>query len=125
MMAEIAISENWLIAILSTMAGVIGAMFVAGVIFAISVSSRLSCIETLLIMRIKGSADALHSPHTPEMDKLLEKVCSDQKIERSEAEMLISMLKEQEIIAYNEGKKDRLWDIRYLITALEKFWRKL
>lgn len=50
-----------------------GFCVVAGVTGYVMLVQRLSIVETVLKMIGKNAAKALHSPHTPELDALLEK----------------------------------------------------
>lgn len=64
----------------------------------IKLRERLIVVETKLNLFFKDvsltKADFLHSPHTPELDLLLEKVQSGEKMKQNEVLSLIEMLKQ-------------------------------
>lgn len=72
----------WLLGIVQT---VMLLAISAGVAWLLVIVQRLTKVETILAMFAERAAAILHSPHTPELDELLEKYC-DREYELSEPE---------------------------------------
>lgn len=78
--------------------GFIFAMSVAGVTFGMAIVQRISRLEAVMALFGEKAAKILHSPHTPELDALLEKFCDRHyTMSHDEWEKLLSMTLEMEV----------------------------
>lgn len=72
----------WMFGIVQT---VICLAITGGLAWLLIIVQRLTKVETILALFAEKAAAILHSPHTPELDKLLEKYC-DREYELSDSE---------------------------------------
>lgn len=61
-------------------------------LFQFSLSNRILRLEVVLTAINKRAADILHSPHTPQLDVLLEKVASEGTLPKSNVGQFMEML---------------------------------
>lgn len=94
-----------------------------------NVSNRLIVVETQTTIFFKGvsfsSAQALHSPHTPELDTLLEKFQRDQIASEEELERLETLVKKVARSDPNPLRRKVAFDILTLIEVRYKIGDEL
>jgi hypothetical protein len=99
----------------------IGVCIVGGVAYAFNMNGRVARIETFIELMGRKSARALHSPHTPQLDAILEKIEKDVKITPGEMEVLKKSLDE---ILHGEAPEKFSRDYRASAAVLYGFLSK-
>lgn len=91
-------NETLLIWLITGAYGFCFAISVSGVAFGMAIVQRISRLEAVMALFGEKAAKILHSPHTPELDALLEKFCDRHyTMNHDEWENLLAMTLEMEI----------------------------